>query len=334
MEGKKLKNRKIISINELPQTRQFHSCEPTLFQFVKFNSQKIKELDERIQHISNEMPSDFTRKPRSIKHYKMWKATEFRMFLLYTGPIILQGILDTDLYNNFLHFHVAISILSTSTVKENIDYANQLLVKFVQQIEKLYGETFLVYNIHLLIHVARDASKFESFEDLSAFCFENNLGQLKKLIRSPSKVLQQIKNRLIELEFYEELETKFKEGVQTQWSSGPEFKSYKKYYKTCHMEKYSFKVNKRDNVVMTVDKKFFIIKNFAQNKTSIEAIGYYLFSPIAVYTTPINSFALNICKFHINNIEDKLDIIAINNTIKKCSSFILDSHYFVIPMLH
>ena len=94
------------------------------------------------------MPSDFARKPRSIKH-KMWKATEFRIFLLYTGPIVFCGILDDDLNNNFLHLHVAITLLSSRTNEINIDVANHLLLKFVQQVQKLYGDNFAVYNIHL-----------------------------------------------------------------------------------------------------------------------------------------------------------------------------------------
>lgn len=212
-------------MNELPQTRAFDSGEPTLFEFVKLNSMKIDELDARINNISNQMPTDFARKPRSIKHYKMWKATEFRMFLLYTGPIVLYGILDVDLYNNFLHLHVAITLLSSRTNEKNIDVANQLLYNFVQQVEKLYGDNFLVYNIHLLIHIARDAKKFNCFEDFSAFAFESYLGELKKLIRSPNKVLQQIKNRLIELEFSEEMELRVKEGVRAQWSCGAELDS-------------------------------------------------------------------------------------------------------------
>lgn len=84
---------------------------------------------------------------------------------------------------------------------------------------------------------------------------------------------------------------------------------------------------------MTNDSKFFIIKNFAQSGSSIVAVGYFLYRPIAVYTNPIESISLNVCKFSINN-NDKIETIYINNTIKKCAAFILDNYYFVMPLLH
>ena len=57
------------------------------------------------------MPSEFARQPRQLSEMDRWKATEFRQFLLYTGPVALHGILHTDVYKHFLVLSVAVLLL-------------------------------------------------------------------------------------------------------------------------------------------------------------------------------------------------------------------------------
>jgi hypothetical protein len=128
------------------------------------------------------IPSDFARKPRSLSELDRWKATEFRMFLLYIGPVILKQYLEKSKFENFLCFSVAASILLSETRVEMIEYARKLLVCFVQQSEKLYGSTFVVYNVHSLIHVADDVLFHGcTLNKISCFPFENYLQKLKKI---------------------------------------------------------------------------------------------------------------------------------------------------------
>lgn len=52
-----------------------------------------------------------------------WKATEFREFLLYTGPVVLRSVVSEEFYGHFLILHVAMSILASlvlSVNKENV----------------------------------------------------------------------------------------------------------------------------------------------------------------------------------------------------------------------
>jgi hypothetical protein len=79
--------------------------------------------------------------------------------------------------------------------KHYASYSAELLRVFVQESAKLYGPTFVVYNVHSLIHVPDDVEKFGCLDSISNFPFESFLGKLKRSIRKPQYILQQINNR-------------------------------------------------------------------------------------------------------------------------------------------
>lgn len=74
------------------------------------------------------IPDCFARKLRGLEDLDRWKATEFRQFALYTGKIVLKGVLHSS-------------------------YAHDLLRYFAEKGAILYGQ-FLVYNVHSLLHLA------------------------------------------------------------------------------------------------------------------------------------------------------------------------------------
>ena len=136
------------------------------------------------------------------------KATEFRQFLLYTGPVVLRGVLPEPLYENFILLCVGITILVTPRLCQiQCDYASQLLTVCVENMKILYGEGMLVYNVHGLIHLAGDVRRFGTLDNFSAFPFENALKRIKKLVRKPNLPLQQLTNRLFEKQQFGKTET-------------------------------------------------------------------------------------------------------------------------------
>ena len=171
---------------------------------VKLSSRQILDISEQLIALRDYIPSDFVRRPRSLLELDRWKATEFRTFLLYTGPVILKSVLPTPLYMHFLTLSVSLSILLRDDVTENeplVDFAGQLLHHFVENSARLYGETFLVYNVHSVLHLVDDVKYFRtSLNQLSAFRFENYLQSLKSLIRSASNPLVQAAKRIEESE--------------------------------------------------------------------------------------------------------------------------------------
>jgi hypothetical protein len=167
---------------------------------VRVSASQTKEISARLLSLRNCIPSAFVRMPRGLEELDRWKATEFRQFLLYTGKIVLKGILPDDVYLHFLSFSVAMAILvCPSLVQEHSKYANELLQYFVEKGRTLYGQEFLVYNTHTMLHIASDAEHFGCLENCSAFMFENYLQSLKKMVRSGRHPLIQVSKRLEEM---------------------------------------------------------------------------------------------------------------------------------------
>ncbi len=140
-------------------------------------------LTERLVGAKKNVPMEFACKPRAVREIDRWKATEFRQFLLYTGPVMLKDLLSTEVYKNFLLFFVGIFILcNNSLIGDHIDYASDILRLFVTHFGQLYGPKFLSYNVHCLVHLVEDAKHHSVLDNFSAFQYENHHNKLKRLL--------------------------------------------------------------------------------------------------------------------------------------------------------
>lgn len=166
--------------------------------------QRIR-MSESLLNLRSDTPVEFVRKPRELTILKSWKATEYHMFLLYFGPVILKEVLDEARYLNFLSLHVATTILldpKKCTNPELLEYADKLLLRFVQEVSTVYDEKYITHNFHNLIHLADDVRFFApiipqfDLQKISAFQFENFLQVVKRKVRGRAKPLQQIGRRI------------------------------------------------------------------------------------------------------------------------------------------
>lgn len=103
------------------------------------------------------------------------------------------------MYLHFLAFSVAMCFLVSPTlVEKHSAYARSLLSYFVIRGRELYGNEFIVYNIHSMLHITDDAVQFNGLDNCSAFKLETHLHSVKKMVRSGTHPLSQIANRIEE----------------------------------------------------------------------------------------------------------------------------------------
>jgi len=166
---------------------------------IRLPASKVREISSHLITLKPYIPEEFARKTRALQFIDTWKATEFRLFLLYTGPVVLKAVLPPAYYDHFMTLNCAIQILCNNSLylKYN-QYANDLLKYFTFHFATLYGPETLSYNIHGLVHLASDCKHLGPLDAFSAFKFENHLGHIKSLLKSSSRPLEQVYCRLVE----------------------------------------------------------------------------------------------------------------------------------------
>ena len=92
--------------------------------------------------------------------------------------MVLKYILPKKYYFHFSTLHCAMRIRLSPYDKRNeyINFAKNMLSYFAAKAKRIYGDSFTVYNIHNLLHLADDFQNLHStLNDISAFKFENYL---------------------------------------------------------------------------------------------------------------------------------------------------------------
>lgn len=272
---------------------------------VRLSTNNVNKISQLLINLRKSMPSDFCRKPRALKFLKLWKATEFRLFLLYLGPIVLPKILREELYKHFLALHAAITILASPvlcTDVANVAYAEQLLKYFVRDFEVIYGQKYMSHNIHNLLHLAADVRQYGYLDGFSAFPFENFIGILTKLIRKSERPLQQIARRLSE---YEVLSCNISKSnlctFEKQHHDGPfdNNEHYTKQYKIMRKSNYFINCDSEANCCCLLNNNIMIEGvNFAVRNNISYIIGMQLMPVDNLYSFPTESgeFGIKVVK--------------------------------------
>jgi len=300
---------------------------------IRLSVENINSVSLHLIQIRPCIPSEFSRKPRTLHDLDRWKAIEFRQFLLYTGIVIMKSILPLTCYDHFVCLSVAIRILSDSQLCISFNaYANSLLVWFASNYGNIYGNEYLSHNVHNVIHLANDVKTFGNLDNFSCFKFENHMQKIKKKLHQSGKPLEELSNRM-----FEELQLPIQPYERTMQYPIIVYKTRSDNKDISYLQFKCFKIaiNKSDNCVLLDDNSVvFILDIFEQNRVLCFRAQRFL-NPKSLFNTPCESKRLGI--YMLSNVT-KSDIITIPvaRIQKKCLKLkYLDevNSYVTIPLL-
>ena len=140
-------------------------------------------------------PREIHRQPRP---FSVWKATEWKSWLLYYALPCLRDILPVEHYQHFsLFVRSVFTLLKTSISQTDLEKCEKDLITFVVHSEQLYGITFMTFNNHSLLHLVDSVRLSGPLWATSAFAFESAIYQLKQQITGPKGLYDQIAKRIL-----------------------------------------------------------------------------------------------------------------------------------------
>lgn len=270
----------------------------------KFTSVDIKGISEKLERAAKSKPSDINRAIRPFNTVGDWTGTEFRTFLLKTGPVVLKDHLPIDAYNHFLALHCAITICTTESLLIYKDVAEALLLEFVTRVGEIYGDDAYRYNFHSLEHIVDDVRQFGVLDAQSAFKYESNLGVLKRLLRSGNKPLQQAANRIQERQIHELTKPNF----EPKYPVLKKFIKYQNIWKVLQFKDFNLDSSERNCWILTKDKDIFRVEHFFESENIISVFGKRFKNEYAtnLYDLPLPSSHLSIFKIKLVNADTKI----------------------------
>lgn len=290
---------------------------------VRLKKTHLIQLDEVYIGIKKFLPLEFSRKPRTVLELDRWKATEFRLFLLYVGPVILKKFLSGEAYNHFLSLSVAVRLLcEKKPTANNIRYANELLLYFVKKYKHFYGEINITYNVHNLIHLSKDVENHGSLENFSAFKFENFMYELKKLLKNSRNPLQQVSNRVIERW----------EIPEKKCETFPVVKKKKGCLISARIHNFEIILNEKDCFVLLENDKIMKIHHISESNGNILFHGKEYINTTSLFSVPYISKSLGFTV--VKDMSQDEYEFTLDHIKNKCFWLPTDTQTVLIPLLH
>ncbi|KAK6186492.1 hypothetical protein SNE40_008521 [Patella caerulea] len=302
---------------------------------VRFSSHIVRKVSDNLINYRPHLPREFARKGRSLQEMDRWKATEFRTFLLYTGPVALKckEIPDVVL-GNFTMLHVAITILCSSDLSPaKCDYAEQLLISFVQHFAEMYGKHLVSYNVHCLIHLANDVRLYGPLDQFSAFPFENFLKSIKRLLRTPTCPLQQVVRRLKEKKGISGRSFNFQTICKKEHSAGPVPNNFQLYrqYSEIHTENLFISTKEGDNALY-IGQHIYIVNNILLLNEAVMLVCRKFTSRASFFHCPLDSLDIGIA--FVSKLNKRYVVFQLSEITAKAVLLPYQNGFVSFPLIH
>lgn len=303
---------------------------------VKMAPSSKASVSDSLSRFNEYAPSDMKRRPRSLAFVEHWKAVEYRNFLLYYGPVVLKGRLKTDLlFEHFMKFNVAMTILiSPRFSASHSDIADRLIREFISEAEKLYGDGIYVYNVHSLLHIVSDVRNYGPLDSFSAFPFENYLHQIKTLVKSHARALQQVVRRITERKMVKANEQKLASAkLSGKHSNGPLPQGFDgEQYSRLETKDTVLGLSRKDNCVKMIDGNIVWIANILHSPQGVNICGFFFTKVDNLYTQPIPSSTLNV--YIASEVSATCAVWKMEDIDHKCVCLPRGAGYAIFPLLH
>lgn len=263
----------------------------------KLRSSEIILISNLLLQCNKRRPAEIQRNIRGLDELSFWKGTEYRVFLLYLGIVVLKDILPSNVYEHFKQLMCAITIASCKTYKKYLNISDSLIKEFLEGCIDIYGIDSISSNFHNLSHLIDDLQNVDSLTEISSYPFETYLGKMKRLIRSGNAPLIQIAKRTKEISFLnsqKSVESKIPTYVTNEIKCNSSIITNKK-YKTVHFgEDFMLNNTDKDSWFLTKEGAIASMQYATYHNGSICIYATELKEKNNFFVTPFESSQLNI----------------------------------------
>ena len=127
-----------------------------------FPANSVKKVNDRLTKLK---PSrQVHRLPVETKGDRTWNASDWEYWLLFFSVVCLDGILNEKYMQSYILLVKSVAILLSQEINEMdlIDCEINIL-QFVKDCQIFYGEPFMRFNIHILLHLVESVKKMDHF---------------------------------------------------------------------------------------------------------------------------------------------------------------------------